>query len=189
MNEHILVLAGASASGKTTIAPLLEQCIEGAKRIITCTTREPRPGEIDGKDYRFLTEPDFLRRLSCGEFAEHAPVLRNLYGTLREDIERQTNRGEVAILIVDIQGAETISRNYPGAQVFFVTAPIDQLLQRLDKRVMSDKSRADRKAGLKEELLGVMHHCVRYVINNEDGRLDEAVETIREIAMKNIRGN
>lgn len=189
MNERILVLAGTSAAGKSTIASMLEKSIKGAKRIITCTTREPRPGEIDGKDYRFLKESDFLLRVSCGEFAEHAPVLRNLYGTLRQDIDGQTSLGEVAILVVDIQGAETISKNYPGAQIFFITAPLDQLLQRLDSRPMSEKSRNDRKAGLKEELLGETHPCVRYVVNNEDGHLEDALQTISGIALNNIGGS
>lgn len=177
MSERVVVLVGVSGGGKTMIAEELERLI-GLKRVTTCTTREPRPGEIHGKHYYFLSVDDFQDRVKRGEFAEHDPSRKDLYGTLREDIDRQINSSELALLVMNIAGAKEIARQYPGAQVFFITAPIEQLLRRLDERPMSEKSRKERKEGLLEELRGATDHCVRDIILNTDGNLSVAVQQI-----------
>lgn len=174
MSERLVVLVGPSGVGKTAIAAALEERI-AIKRLITCTTRDPRPGEVDGRDYRFFDRAHFMWRVSCKKFAEIALVHQNLYGSLREDIDRQINSKEAALLILDVQGAESIVAIYPRAQVFFITAPIDQLMRRLDERKMNDEERKKRKAALVEELLGAHSSAIVDVVENADGYLPDAV--------------
>lgn len=80
------------------------------KRVITCTTRRPRPGEVDGVDYHFFTPEEFLRRVDAGEFLEHAEVYGNRYGTLRASVLDVLRSGFDVLLNIDVQGAASIRR-------------------------------------------------------------------------------
>jgi guanylate kinase len=185
MYERLSVIVGPSGSGKTTIAPLVAAQI-GAKRVITCTTRFPRPGEVDGVHYRFLHPADFLRRISCGEFAEHAIVHGSHYGTLSQDLDRALiSSRDLFVLVLDIQGAETIAQKYPGAQVFFITASLEELMQRLKARDGDDDSEK-RIAALAQELLGASSPAVSHVIMNTQGNPGAAAQQICRIILDKV---
>lgn len=105
----LLVVSGPSGSGKTTLCRQLADLGE-AHYSISCTTRAPRPGEVDGKDYHFLTREIFEARLSASEFLEYAEVHGNLYGTLKSEVTTSLSNGQDVVMDIDVQGAAQVRR-------------------------------------------------------------------------------
>lgn len=105
----LLLVSGPSGSGKTTLCHRLAS--EGeAHYSISCTTRQPRPGEIDGESYHFLSRETFEARLAAGEFLEHATVHGNLYGTLKSEVRDHLIAGTDVVMDIDVQGAAQVRR-------------------------------------------------------------------------------
>ena len=111
----LLVVSGPSGSGKTTLCRCLADARE-ARYSISCTTRPPRPGEVDGTDYHFLSGGEFERRLQAGAFLEHALVHGNRYGSLQAEVLSHLNSGVDVVMDIDIQGAAQV-RNCTDPQV------------------------------------------------------------------------
>jgi len=130
----MLVISGPSGSGKTTICKrLLED--PRVKFSVSATTRLPRPGEVDGRDYHFLSRERFRELMAEGAFIEHADVYGNMYGTLREPMERALERGEVYLLEIDVQGALQLKTlGQPGIYVFIAPPDFVELRRRLTAR-------------------------------------------------------
>ena len=104
----LVVISAPSGTGKTTLCVQTLAARPTMSRAITCTTREPRPGEKDGVDYYFLDAADFLRRVQAGNFLEHATVYGNSYGTLKSEVLGKLRAGKDVLLNVDVQGASAI---------------------------------------------------------------------------------
>lgn len=172
-----IVLLGPSGGGKTEVAKLL---VRDAlfKRVITCTTRKPRVGEVNGVHYHFLSRHEFARHVFNGDFIEYDTSRSEMYGTLSEDISAAMNSSEVPLLVMNLVGATEVRKAFPGTIVFFIAVPLDQLVARLRLREDTEQARNERIAGLREELRAVLHPCVSFIINNEDGRLEEAADII-----------
>jgi guanylate kinase len=100
-----LVVSGPSGSGKSSICKRLLPAREGLRFSVSCTTRAARPGEVDGRDYYFLSKEDFLRKVEANEFVEHAEVHGNFYGTLKSEVIARVLEGSDVILDIDVQGA------------------------------------------------------------------------------------
>ncbi len=116
----LLVVSGPSGSGKTTLCRRLAESGE-AHYSISCTTRAPRPGEVNGKDYHFLTLQDFQQRLDAGDFLENAVVHENLYGSLKSEVIAFLQAGTDVVMDIDVQGADQIrSCQDPEIQRAFV---------------------------------------------------------------------
>jgi guanylate kinase len=135
----LFVISAPSGAGKTTICDALRQTPNFVYSV-SCTTRPPRAGEIDGEDYHFLTEPDFLARIKSREFLEHAKVHDHYYGTLRQPLTNNLKNGIDVLIDVDTQGAATI-RNCDDpfirqalADVFIMPPNLEELHRRLVKR-------------------------------------------------------
>jgi guanylate kinase len=135
----LFVLSAPSGAGKTTLCDALRQTPDFVYSV-SCTTRAPRAGEIEGDDYHFLTEKDFLTRVEAGEFLEYANVHGRYYGTTREPLISDLQNGVDVLIDVDIQGAaairdfddETIRRAL--CDVFIMPPDLDELRKRLTKR-------------------------------------------------------
>ncbi len=133
------MLSAPSGAGKTTLCDALRQTPDFTYSV-SCTTREPRQGEIDGADYHFLTEEEFLERLKNDEFLEHAIVHGNRYGTLRETVLRNLANGIDVLIDIDVQGAEMIRTSNNAeiraavADVFIMPPNLEELERRLIKR-------------------------------------------------------
>jgi guanylate kinase len=135
----LLVVSGPSGSGKTTLCRRLAESGE-VHYSISCTTRSPRPGEIDGKDYHFLSTDEFRAKLAADEFLEYAEVHGNLYGSLESDVVSFLKSGTDVVMDIDVQGAKQI-RNFIAPEIqravvdLFVLPPSEEILyQRLSGR-------------------------------------------------------
>lgn len=179
MNPFPLVLSAPSGGGKTTIARKLLEQRSDVGYSISCTTRKPRPGEVTGRDYFFLTPEEFRTRREKGEFAESAEVHGNWYGTLRREIERVLGEGKHVIMDIDVQGAVQLVRAFPGAVMVFVLPPsAEELLKRLRARKTEDRaSLARRMMNALEELRRAEEY--HYVVVNDD--LERAVARVSAV--------
>jgi guanylate kinase len=135
----LFVVSAPSGAGKTTLCDALRQTRDFVYSV-SCTTREPRPGEIDGDDYHFISEQEFLQRAAAGEFLEHANVHGKYYGTLRDPILSNLHNGVDVLIDIDTQGAAAI-RAYDDAfvrqalaDVFIMPPDLEELRRRLTKR-------------------------------------------------------
>jgi guanylate kinase len=161
----LLVVSGPSGSGKTTLCRRLAESGE-VHYSISCTTRAPRPGEENGKDYHFLTQEDFSHRLEAGDFLEHAVVHGNLYGSLKSEVISYLAAGKDVVMDIDVQGAEQVrSCTDRGIQRaftdLFVMPPSEEALyQRLSGRGTDD---ADVIALRMRNALEEMGHWKHYI--------------------------
>jgi guanylate kinase len=174
-----LILSAPSGGGKTTIARHLLERRNDVGYSVSCTTRAPRAGEADGKDYYFLTRDQFLAKRTAGEFAECAEVHGNLYGTLKSEIERILSLGKHVVMDIDVQGARQMKAAFPTSVTVFVLPPSGEvLLERLRARKSeSPQQLVTRLNSALEELRAVDEYG--YVVINDD--LDHAVRRVGAI--------
>jgi len=179
VNPFPIILSAPSGGGKTTIARELLGRRKDIGYSVSCTTRQPRPGERDGVDYHFLTHDEFVRRRVAGEFAESADVHGNLYGTLRSEIARVLESGRHVIMDIDVQGARQLRQAFPASVTVFVLPPSGEvLLGRLRARkTESPEQLVARLHSALQELRAVEEY--EYVIVNDD--LDHAVQRVSSI--------
>lgn len=132
----LIIISGPAGSGKTTVVSrLLETTRLPLRRAITATTRAPRSGEVDGRDYHFWTKERFERERDAGRLLEHASVHGgDFYGTPRSEVEPYRSRGEGVILVIDVQGAAQVRQLHPEAYSIFMRVPGDRYEDRLHMR-------------------------------------------------------
>lgn len=132
MKPFPLVLSSPSGGGKSTIAQAMLAAREDLGYSTSATTRKPRPGEVDGKDYFFLPRKEFEARVAAGEFVEHAEYGGQLYGTLKSQLEAVMASGRHVVLDIEIQGAREVKHLFHDAVLVFIVPPsADELMKRL----------------------------------------------------------
>lgn len=143
----IFILSAPSGAGKTTISRAALQRIGGLEPSISITTRTPRDGEVNGVDYRFVSDDEFRRIRDAGELAEWARVFDAHYGTPRAPIERAVAEGRDILLDIDIQGAHQIRRNHPNdtAAIFVLPPSFCEFEGRLRRRGTEDEAALQRR--------------------------------------------
>jgi len=177
----VIVLSGPSGVGKdATIARIRDIGVK-FHYVITCTTREKRPGEVDGLHYHFLNKREFKRKIAQDEFLEYAEVYGNLYGVPKEEVRRPLDRGEDVIIKVDVQGATTLKEKIPDAVFICLQTPsLDDLHERLKNRNSDSASSVNtrmNKAGEELKYLPLFDYCV---VNIKDD-LDRTAEAVAGI--------
>lgn len=131
----LLVISGPSGVGKTTITRAVERAIPGSVFSVSATTRPKTTADVEGVDYRFVSDAEFDRMIASGEFLEWAGVFGKKYGTPRAWVEEQLRRGRLVILEIDVQGAKQVKGKVPAAFGVFVLPPSEEaLLDRLRRR-------------------------------------------------------
>lgn len=195
MNPFPLVLSSPSGGGKTTIAKMLLQRRNDVGYSVSCTTRQPREGEVQGHDYHFIPSDEFMARRVRGEFAESAEVHGNLYGTLRSEVERVLDSGRHVVMDIDVQGARQFVRAYPESVLVFLLPPsADVLVERLTKRNTDRRDAVrSRLTEARAELAAVSDY--HYVVVND--ALESAyhqvsaiidAEAVRHARQANVEG-
>lgn len=152
----LILISAPSGGGKTTLCELLLAARPDMTRAVTCTTREPRKGEVEGVDYYFLEAGNFLKRLQAGNFLEHATVYGNSYGLLKSELLGKLREGKDVLLNVDVQGAATIREkaledpelSRALVTVFLTPPTVEELGLRLKKRGADDPAVIKKRLGV-----------------------------------------
>ena len=175
----LIVISGPSGVGKDTLIKRLMELDRNLRYSVSCTTRPPRPGEVDGVDYTFVTRERFQQLIDEGAFLEYTTYNGNLYGTLAERVERARANGHDIVLKIEVEGAEQVRKRVPDAILIFVAPPsVDELVRRQVKRNTENfqDMTARRLIAMKE-----MEYASRYdhvVVNDE---LERAVAQVLDI--------
>jgi guanylate kinase len=179
VTPFLLVLSSPSGAGKTSIARRLLEIRADLAYSISATTRPKRPGETDGRDYHFLAAEEFERRVSAGQFLEHAAYGGNRYGTLRGEVEAIFRRGKHALLDIEIAGARQLRSTFPGAVHVFVLPPsADELVRRLQGRNTEDPVAVRRRLDHAAEELAAVGEYGYAVVNDDLARAVARVSAI-----------
>jgi len=174
-----IILSAPSGGGKTTIAKTLLSRREDLGYSVSCTTRAPRPTEVPGRDYYFISRAEFLAKREEGAFAESAVVHGNLYGTLRSEVERVLATGRHVVMDIDVQGAVQFMRAFPHSVTIFILPPsAEVLLERLRARQTESPAQlAARLQSALQELQQVAEY--EYIVVNDD--LERAISSVESI--------
>jgi guanylate kinase len=148
VSTPVLVITGPSGVGKGTLIHRLIEEFPGAELSVSATTRAPREGEVNGRDYHFLAAPEFEQRVLRGEFAEHAEYAGNRYGTLRSELQRPA---QLIVLEIDLQGARQIRSSMPEAEQVFIAPPGDDLGE-LRRRLVERGDESDEQIQVRLEV-------------------------------------
>ena len=178
----LIVISGFSGAGKGTLMKKLIEEYDQYALSISMTTRAPREGEVDGREYFFSTREQFEDKIKQGGFIEHAQYCGNYYGTPKDYVEQQLDAGKDVILEIEIQGAMKVKEQFPDAILLFVMPPsIAVLHQRLVGRgTETEEVIAERLQRAEEEAVGIEEYD--YIIINDD--LDTCVKELHELMNK-----
>jgi len=176
----LFIISSPAGGGKTTLTNLLISEIPNLKRVITCTTRKPRLGEKDGKDYYFLTKEEFKKRIKEEAFLEYAVVHGNYYGTPKKEVFELLEKGIDLILVIDVQGMRQVKENFKDVITIFILPPsIEEIVKRMKERGDSEEEIRKRLETAKSEIPAWKEYD--FVIVNDI--LEKAKESLKQIIL------
>lgn len=177
---ELFILSAPSGTGKTTLIGMMKDALAafgGLAFSVSYTTRKPRQGEVDGKDYHFVDHATFQQRIDGGLFLEWAQVHNNYYGTSRDEVFPRLERGIDVILDIDVQGAERVLNKHPESNSIFVLPPSYQDLElRLNRRGLDQPEVIARRLAVALQEMQ-RYDRYRYVIINDDAQKASRVLT------------
>lgn len=181
----VVVISGPSGVGKTTITRAVERSIPGSVFSVSVTTRPRTEADVEGVDYRFVTDAEFERMRAAGEFLETADVFGKKYGTPRGWVEEQRRRGRLVILEIDVRGAVQVKARAPDTFGVFIDPPDEgELLRRLRARKREPEEVIQRRFAEAKREMGEARACGAYdafIVNDDlDAAIARAVETVRQ---------
>lgn len=172
----LIVVSGFAGSGKGTLMKRLVEDYEGYALSVSMTTRNPRPGEVHGREYFFVSKEEFERKIEEGGLIEYASYVENYYGTPRDYVEEQMAAGKDVLLEIEIQGALKVRKRFPDAVLIFVLPPsVEELYRRLKNRGTETEDVIRKRMSRAREEAGVIGKYDYIVINDE---IEESVKTL-----------
>jgi guanylate kinase len=164
----VFVITGPSGVGKGTLIERILGQIPELELSISATTRSPRPGEVDGRDYHFLNPAEFEHRVREDDFLEHATYSGNRYGTLREEVDRRLAEGGSVVLEIEVQGARQVRDAMPEAVQIFVAPPGPEVLrERLEGRGTDSAEAIEERLRTAETELEARDEFPHVVVNDD----------------------
>jgi len=168
MAGQLFIVSGPSGAGKSSLCAALLEQRSNLQLSISCTTREPRPGETDGREYHFLSRQQFEAQRDAGEFLEWANVHGNLYGTRQRDVETILAGGADVLLEIDWQGAAQVADRMPDAVRIFILPPsVEELRHRLTGRGQDAAEVIDRRVAAAEAEMAHAAEAQYRVVNSD----------------------
>jgi guanylate kinase len=182
MKPKIFVLSAPSGTGKTTIQKILKDELKDVDTVLTYTTRRPRPNEIDGIDYNFISEDKFKEMIKNDEFAEWSIVYGNYYGTPKKKIEENLKNNRKTLLVIDTQGGLKIKKKYPKVFLIGILPPSQKEQERRmrQRKDMSEEEIKKRLLKSKEERKILFKYYDVRLINKD---IKKTVERIKKIIL------
>ncbi|RYG70920.1 guanylate kinase [bacterium] len=182
----VLIISGPSGVGKDTVWKAAQPCLPSFQRAITCTTRERRPGEVEGVNYYFVSKDEFERMIHEDELLEYALVHQeHFYGVPQKSVLNRINNGEDVVCVIDVQGARRIRSLFPTAVLIFIKPPegreAEVLTQRITGRDPVEESELSRRLASAWEELSQVEFYDYQIVNDE---LDRAAAELCELIEK-----
>ena len=178
----MFVISGPSGAGKGTVIALVKRQLDHLATSVSATTRAPRPGEQDGREYHFVDRESFQRGVAAGDFLEWVEYSGDLYGTLRSEVQTKLARGDDVILEIELVGARVVRATLADAIAVFIAPPtMAELSQRLRGRGTETDEAIARRLRIAETEVAAAQEFEYIVINDDAGRAaDEVVAIIEE---------
>ena len=184
----LIVVSGPSAAGKSTLIRDAREAIPELAYSVSATTRKPREGEVDGRDYVFLSREEFEKWIEDGRFLEWAEYSGNLYGTLEEKVEEFLENGRSVILEIELQGARQVRQGRPDAVMVFVRAPsLEETRKRLEGRATEDLEALEARMTTALSEISAREEFDYEVVNDERERArEDMIKTMIKIVKGGI---
>jgi guanylate kinase len=180
----VFVITGPSGVGKGTLIKMLRERVPDLALSVSATTRQPREGEVDGRDYHFLTGDQFQERRDADDFLEFASYSGNHYGTLNSELERCLEKGRSVVLEIEVQGAQQVRQSKPDSIQIFIAPPDPAVLrERLTGRGTDSADAIDKRLQVAEQELGAQDDFDHRIVNDD---LDHAADELESIVRQSI---
>jgi guanylate kinase len=177
----VFVLSAPAGTGKTTLVRMLSQEFPCVYESISCTTRPIRPGEVEGQDYYFLSQEEFKKRISQGDFLEYAEVFGYYYGTSQALVKKQQEMGKHVFLVIDTQGAMQLKeKQFPAVYIFVSPPSLEELKERLIKRQTENIEVIEKRLSWAKAEIEALRHYDYHIINDN---LTMAYAVLRSIVI------
>ncbi len=183
MRGRLIVVSGPSGAGKDTLIQAALDAIPDLALIASATTREPREGEVDGRDHVFLSREEFERWIDEGRLLEWAEYSGNLYGTPKQSVEELLEKGRSVILRIELQGARQIKERRPDALMIFVRAPsLEETRRRLESRATESSASVESRMATAIREIAARDEFDYEVINGEyEQARKDMIEILQEV--------